>query len=261
MLVESLGYHHEHDRDFIVDRPNGTWQWMLLLIKTPSVFLQNGEMVKVRANSFILYRADSKQYYRATGDHYIDDWLHFVMSEEENESYFEQLGIPLDTVLWLGDISELSALLRTMTYEFYGMSGCREEVVECYLKIFFSKLSNQILLNKELNAANTCLKYQGLGYMRARIYNEPNHVSCINDMAEELGMSRSCFQHSYKKIFGCSIIEDIIKSRLNRAEKLLLTTSMTIHEIGVTCGYKSDLHFIRQFKQKYHTTPTQFRNS
>ena len=81
----------------------------------------------------------------------------------------------------------------------------------------------------------------------------------IDRLAAEVGMSRSGFQHSYKKMFGVSPIFDIITSRLDKAKRLLSGTSMSVEEVSLSCGYRSSYSFMRQFRNKTGKTPTEYR--
>ena len=81
----------------------------------------------------------------------------------------------------------------------------------------------------------------------------------VAEMARIMGMSYSGFQHLYKKIFGVSVMADLTKSRFDLAEKLLLTTTLSIKEIAHKCGYISEYSFMRKFKERYNKTPSEFR--
>jgi transcriptional regulator GlxA family with amidase domain len=72
-------------------------------------------------------------------------------------------------------------------------------------------------------------------------------------------MSRSAFQHAYKKHFGMTFIEDLVKSRVSYAKMLLSTTNMNITDISVSSGYHSYVHFARQFKEQTGYTPSEYR--
>ena len=95
--------------------------------------------------------------------------------------------------------------------------------------------------------------------LRNDIYNNPQIDRTVDSMAQELSMSRSAFQHNYKNIFGKSVINDIINSRLRRVKFYLTTSDMTLEDIAQQCGYHNQLHLIRQFKQHYGLTPTEYR--
>ena len=78
-------------------------------------------------------------------------------------------------------------------------------------------------------------------------------------MAEFIGLSRSELQHLYKKNFGVTLMEDVISGRMEKAKALLARSKLTIAEIAAKCGYKTEFHFMRQFKQKTGFTPSEFR--
>ena len=70
---------------------------------------------------------------------------------------------------------------------------------------------------------------------------------------------RSGFQHLYKRLFGVSVMSDVIKGRLDRAKRLLSSTNLTVREIGERCGYSNEFNFMRQFKDYVGKTPTEYR--
>ena len=86
----------------------------------------------------------------------------------------------------------------------------------------------------------------------------PDHVGNVDDLAAQAGMSRSGFQHLYKKLFGTTVIKDIIEGRTKR---LLSSTRLTIKEISTRCGYTNEYSFMRQFKEQVGKTPTEYRSS
>lgn len=60
--------------------------------------------------------------------------------------------------------------------------------------------------------------YAILKHLRAGIYNSPELIWCVEQMAEQVHMSPSYFQHLYKEIFGISCRQDVILARMERAK-------------------------------------------
>ena len=60
----------------------------------------------------------------------------------------------------------------------------------------------------------------------------PDIADDVDKMAAEMNMSRSGFQHMYKKMFGVSVIADVITGRVERAKRLLTSTTLTVDEIA-----------------------------
>ena len=100
---------------------------------------------------------------------------------------------------------------------------------------------------------------QALHRMRLRITDQPQHDWSLEEIAKEIGISVSHLQRLYRELFGTTITEDVIAARITMAEYLLLHTELRITEIAAECGYKSETHFMRQFKKRKAMTPTQFR--
>ena len=67
MIIRKTGYNHRHDSDFQIERPHGSGDFLLLLIKSPALFLLDGKWQKVKKESFILYQKDTPQFYQADG--------------------------------------------------------------------------------------------------------------------------------------------------------------------------------------------------
>jgi len=103
-------------------------------------------------------------------------------------------------------------------------------------------------------------KNDKISYLRTRLFEQPDLFSNVDEMADFVGLSRSGFQHLYTKNFGVSVIKDVISGRIEKAKSYLVKTSLTISEIASKCGYKSDFHFMRQFKEQTGFTPTEYRN-
>jgi transcriptional regulator GlxA family with amidase domain len=51
----------------------------------------------------------------------------------------------------------------------------------------------------------------------------------------------------------------LAKIRLENAQSLLKTTSLTIHEIAYTIGYENATSFCRVFRQRFKVSPQKYR--
>ncbi|AFC32863.1 hypothetical protein PM3016_6224 [Paenibacillus mucilaginosus 3016] len=259
MELHVIGYHHSHDKTFVIDHPNGIGSsWILLLIKTPAVFVQNGKEVVTKENSFILFTSDEPQHYRSYGNEYVDDWFYFSIDDADKE-FFGKLNIPYNTVTWLGDISEISSIIQKMTYEFYTAGAHSGDAIKHYLYIFFIKLSRKLHSGLHFPSVKASAKYECMINVRIRIRTNPVSIPSVKELAKELSMSLSSFQHTYKKLFGVNVMNDIINSRLHCAKALLSTTDLSLDSIAAQSGYSNAFHLMRQFKAKFGLTPTEYK--
>ena len=259
MELGTIGYNYSHDKDFVMDRPNGPGCWLMLLIKTPAAFTVNGKNINVKANSFIMFSPETPCKYRAEGDTYTDDWIYFG-ADETDRKYFEKLGIPVNEPVYLGDIEELSAIIHILSYEHYSASGYSLEIEKHYIEIFLLKLSRMIMTGTSISSRSFTERNHRMTQLRTTILTQPDKKMSIDEMAESMNMSRSRFQHLYKQMYGISVTKDITNGRMERAKRLLSSTDLTIEEIAVRCGYLTGYSFMHKFKAEIGKTPTEYRN-
>lgn len=204
--------------------------------------------------------ADTPCYYTAQEDVYTDDWVYFENGYWDKE-YVEKLGIPMDIPVYLGDIDELSHLVHILVYEHYSGAVNSEEIEKKYIDILFLMLSRTLKSHSCMSSKQLSERHYRFTQIRTLIFTMPDHVGNVDDLAAQAGMSRSGFQHLYKKLFGTTVIKDIIEGRTKRAKRLLSSTRLTIKEISTRCGYTNEYSFMRQFKEQVGKTPTEYRSS
>ena len=247
--------------NFVMDRPKGSGAPLLLFIKTPSLFWINGEEFAVKENSIVFFKADTPCKYTADGDCYTDDLIYFDMTDEDF-NYLKGLGIPFDTVVYIGSIDELSQLVHILAFEHYSADRFHSEIEQEYIRLLFLKLARAIRLNSRTSSKQQLSeKNYRMTQLRSEIYTFPERAGDVDEMAKQLGMSRSGFQHLYRKMFGTSVINDVIAGRIQQAQRLLAATNLTVKEIAARCGYSNEYSFMRQFKQRCGKTPTEYRNN
>ena len=258
MKIGSLGYNYAHDETFIMDRPNGPGCYLMLIIKTPALVSVNNREYTVSENSFIIFSPDTPCRYRGNNGGYTDDWVYFEVSDSDLE-LFSKLGIPLDTPLKLGNTEELEEIIHILAYEHYSAEIYREEIEQHYTKIFLYKLSRCIRSGMSISTNMYTEKNHRMTQLRAELFNRPDNVMTVDEMAQSVNMSRSSFQHLYKKMFGASVMKDVTKGRIERAKRLLSSTNLTVNEIAVRCGYSNEFNFMRRFRNVCGQTPTEYR--
>lgn len=81
----------------------------------------------------------------------------------------------------------------------------------------------------------------------------------VEALSAEAYMSVSGFAHQFKKRFGFSPIQYIIRRRLGEAQSLLFTTDLSITEVALRAGYDSISYFNSQFKRLVGMSPQSYR--
>lgn len=258
MKIGSIGYNYSHDADFVMDRPRGVGCCLFLLIKTPACFEIAGKEFTVRENSFVLLSPETPCRYQARFEEYTDDWMYFEPDPAEL-SRLEELSVPMNEIVYLGDIQELSHIMHILAYEHYSADAHHEDIESRYLDILFLKLSRILQSGSSARAGLSAEKSIRFTQLRTRIFTMPETVGDVEDLAKEAGMSKSGFQHLYKKLYGVNVMNDVINGRIERAKRLLSSTTLTVREIAERCGYSNEYNFMRQFKSRTGQTPSGYR--
>ena len=82
---------------------------------------------------------------------------------------------------------------------------------------------------------------------------------CVQDIADELALSRSKLYRKIKELTGKSANEMIRKMRLEKSKELLEITDMTIGEICYKVGFSSPSYYTKRFKEYTGLIPKEFR--
>lgn len=82
----------------------------------------------------------------------------------------------------------------------------------------------------------------------------------VEEIADVCNLNRSYFSKLFKQQKGCPPQEFLIRMRLSKAAEMMKTTSVSIGNIAVACGYPNQLHFSRSFKQHYGVSPREWRS-
>ena len=256
MRVTQIGVNSCHFEGYVKDFAGETDYYLLLFIKSRTIFKINGKWIHSEPNTIIIYNIGTPQYFCADGERFIHDWLTFIPDDGELD-LLKQLGIAMDTVYQLHEAECFADLFKQIHAEFLSGNACKEKSISSYLHLFFYKLTECI--HRQEGSANNYREQ--LQKIRAMIYDNPARRWSIQELADELNVSASYFQILYKKQFKVSPIADAINSRVEYSKYLLTSTDYSVNGIAKELNYSSDIQFIQQFKSVIGCTPSAYRNS
>ena len=82
----------------------------------------------------------------------------------------------------------------------------------------------------------------------------------VNDVLREVPLSRRQLERRFRAALGRSILDEILRCRLDRAKQLLLETELTLPQIALASGFTSASYFSVVFRKATDATPGDYRN-
>ncbi|MBQ5333259.1 MAG: helix-turn-helix transcriptional regulator [Oscillospiraceae bacterium] len=250
-----MGLSYSHDKEFSIDRPNGSGDELLLIFITEAmVSLEEGDVI-APPRSAILYKKGVPQRYKACGDKYSNHFLHMDCTGEDE--FFSSVGFPFNKVIPLWDCSEAEELMRMISREEMSASPFKDRYMDMLIKLLILKIAE--CSEKKNTAQVRSIHSSALGALRAELYSNAGSFGSVSDLARSVNLSPSHFQQLYREQFGVSCYEDLLSARMKAAEYYLKNTALTVKEIAALCGYENDVCFMRLFRRKIGMTPSEYR--
>jgi AraC-like DNA-binding protein len=173
----------------------------------------------------------------------------FIVESQKSDSKQYMTQINGDQVL--------AAYMESIVLLFKNPSLADEEVLALKLKeiiLILSKMGNsgvQQILKNLFNPTSVAFKQT----IEAHLFSQLS----LDDLASLTNNSISSFQRQFKKLYDTTPANYIKNKRLERAADLLKISDLSITEISDECVFSDIAHFSNSFKEKYNSTPSEYR--
>lgn len=94
--------------------------------------------------------------------------------------------------------------------------------------------------------------------MKAISKNIDNNDFGVEDLAKEVGLSRTHLQRKMKEVTGLNVAEFIRNIRLEQAARLLMEQKINVSQVAYSVGFSNLAHFSTVFKKHFGMTPTEY---
>ena len=164
------------------------------------------------------------------------------------ESVFPVAAPRLDA--WIEDINVLSSLRAQATILELQSLLLRIASVTDFSVDHFETHSMQALKQPEVSAVERIAAYIALHY------TEP---LTVDQISEDVGLASGYAMTLFRKVFGQTMMENVMDHRLAHAQRLLVSTEDQILNIAFQSGFGSLSRFNTVFKQQFKCSPRQYR--
>jgi AraC family transcriptional regulator len=81
----------------------------------------------------------------------------------------------------------------------------------------------------------------------------------LEEMAEAVELSRAHFSQMFRKSTGQSPHQFVLRHRVEHAKVILRAPNMRVLDVAVACGFKTQQHFARVYRQMCGISPREYR--
>ena len=118
-------------------------------------------------------------------------------------------------------------------------------------------LADSIEVNDLLSEDNVTIGQLTKRYIK----NNLSQKITLSDIARNLHCSIVTVTENFRTEFNLTVMEYVMQKRMQKAERLLGNRELSIRDISEACGFSNVACFSRNFKNKYGTSPRDWRRA
>jgi len=82
----------------------------------------------------------------------------------------------------------------------------------------------------------------------------------LEEMARAVGLSAAHFSQVFRNTTGQTPHQCLLRYRVQRAKDMLRSAEGRVLDVAIACGFKTQQHFARVFRQMSGASPTEYRS-
>lgn len=255
-ILYDLGYEIRRNEHYDYNNNNrGNYSGYLIqyTFNGQGMFESNGIEYPQSADSgFIVQIPDNSRYYLPTDSNGWDYfYIHFngILAEQFYNEIYSATGntfsLPITNPAIQLFIEEYNALEHGKRYKRFEAGTFVYSFLTTLLRELQSPESTEGFVYDAVNWINS---------------NYASNQS-LQELSVMLGISQAHLSRAFRAKTGLAPIEYLTNVRLEHSMHLLTTTSLTIGEIAVQCGFDNGNYFSKVFRHKLKVSPSQYRKS
>lgn len=144
--------------------------------------------------------------------------------------------------------------------------NCAESLIEKFgtlgeFRDWLCKLLMEI--SENINAGKISQKKEEIAKEIAKFVNSHIQDPMLNqnEIAVQLSWSYSYIRHTFKEVYGITLADYILQTRINMAKSLLETTDLSVTDVAKRSGFQTKSYYFTVFKKLVGLTPNEYRES
>ena len=239
----------------IINFEKGKKDYTLYIFKSPVLYNSKLGLHEASPGDCMLISPGFPHYLKSKGQQWSYDAISFKGSDATR--LVNQIPIQTNEVHSPLQSYFIDSLLDKISKECRALDMHWERIIACTLDELLTKI---VRFSKQDFVLSMPDHSQKLRELRMEVHETFHLPWTIKKMSDKLQLSSSRFASLYKQEFNTSPTEDLIKTRIEQAKKMLSTTKVSVKQVSVACGFESVHYFHRAFKKRIDITPKHYQN-
>lgn len=198
------------------------------------------------------FKVKNKSEYNPFG---VFDVLSINFANLMRQGAWKQIAREKNDYCILSDMKNVGTCFRIFLEELFNGTNSFEQA--------FATQGKLVMLLAEIGKCKAIGKSGGnLWYIR-RAQEYINHHFVFNiridEIAKFVGVSKAYLQRIYRAYTGTTILKAINTIRVERAKQMLMSSNLSVKQVGEQSGFRNNQHFIYEFKETTGVTPSEYR--
>lgn len=251
LTVRGLGF-HEVMRPILIDRPTGTHDYLLMHFHSPVKVFIEGSLQNFPAGTFWIWRPGDRHTFGNTEARWSHSWIH--CSGSSIEATLTTSDLRFAEPIPLNDSEVTDRHLRTIKNEIGGHAQPDLLILQSIFIIWVQEL--QRASNPDGGEHRVP---QRLAAVRTFIEENVHRPLTLKQMADCAHLSVSHFSGEFRRGFGVSPIEYVLRFRMQQALHFLRDLNLSVAEVAERVGFDDAFYFSKQFKKRCGVSPLTYR--
>ena len=252
LTIRGIGV-QEHMPPCIIDRPKGTGDYLLMLFYEDVWIGGKGAPARQPCSSMMIWSPGEWQYYGDQDKPYTHTWLHcdgrFI------RSILRDTRLPCNQPFVVSDPAIMERHLLAMHEELTQHARPDGVIVRNLLENWLRSTA-RLAFRKEPQATDIPAPFLAIRHL---IESEYAQAITLPELAERVHLSVPHFCAEFKRHFGTSAIDYLIRQRMHQSSYLLRDRNLRVAEVARRVGYEDLYYFSRLFRKHFGVSPRKFR--
>ncbi|MBP3360870.1 MAG: helix-turn-helix transcriptional regulator [Clostridia bacterium] len=225
-------------------RPNGSGDYLFIYFPKPMKYDGGGGDIITEENACVLLGPNDMHRFSGMPE-FINSFIHFT----GNNGEIEEFGLNTGQLFYPNCFERMNEITNLVKSEILTGGEKHTEMTH------FLMCELLILIKRSISDKRKDAQLELFESLRFRMLSNCSNTNSAAELAAKVCMSKTQFYKYYRKYFGESPKQELLKARMEKASVLLTDSNKTVAAVAAEVGFENTEHFTRYYKKYFGKAP------